>query len=234
MAVCLGTDLDSICQAFVEASESNVSMCVELSCFEEVQQATATELKRDSPSNPAVALVYRSGLSENGLSLTIRSQEQCSLLTCVVLRMLSHLLKMCPGLSLAAQNRRVSCILLDLLRVEDVQLQLSVLDVIATLLDISYWTYDFPLDAAFERLSLLAQGYHLSDDCELTKAQWQSSILAVLQKLVPLKVSDFLFYKFLPVAFVVLKHKKQPRIPVHRHLCVGCHYFSGMRVRSAK
>lgn len=179
----------------MEAAESNISISVDLSCFEEVQQATAAELRRDSPSNPAAPLFYRSGLSENGLILTIRSQEQCTLVMCVVLLMLSHLLRTCPGLSLAAQNRRLSCILLDLLRVEDFQLQATVLDVFAILLDIPYWAYDFPLDAAFERLSILVRGYHVSDDREMAKAQWQSSIVAVLQKLVPLKVSDPVFSK---------------------------------------
>jgi hypothetical protein len=161
-----------------------------LSCFEEVQRATAAQLTADRPSDPAAPLIYRSGLSESGLALTLNCREQCCLLASALMLMLSHLMRLGPGLSLSALNPHTPGLMLELLGIGNLELQAAVLDVFCLLMDISWWTYDIPMDKLLETVSMLTCAQQPSDCREPAKADWDNTILALLQKIVSSRVGS--------------------------------------------
>lgn len=188
VVVGLATDLTGILWVFFEAAEVGKSVMINLPCFEEVQQATAEQLVADRPSDPAAPLIYRSGLSEDGLSLMLHSAEQCCLLASALMAMLSHLLRLGPGLSLSALTPHTPGLMLELLGIGNLDLQAAVLDVFALLLDMAWWTYDILLNRLLERTCMLASAQEPSGCDEVVRAHLDSSILALLHKLVSSKV----------------------------------------------
>jgi hypothetical protein len=97
--------------------------------------------------------------------------------------MLSHVLKMGPGLSLSTLSPHLAGLLLEFLRAGDIGLQAAVMEAVLLLLDLPWWSCDVPVEVLWEEIAALACGYPCAEGGEGTRALWEATFGALLREL---------------------------------------------------